>query len=314
LILIDDGSDNNMKLFTKLVDDPKYDNMVLYDNNYNIMNDILGYSIMFGRIDKVNYMLNKFDKLDPYGLFHKEIYSFFGCAFQTKNVNTIQWIINTYPDVFCILDYHFIFEHYVDSSCIPILNMIYEKQPIIIKVYGNLLIKHGKKDEKFIEYLLGFPSITLSSESITHNLHYLTPGMVDKLLSRYNIDSLEHDQLVELTANMYFSNNILLLDHFLVKYPHLLRYDETHIENLFKLCVLNGAQGTSKKLVAEKKIDVNKVISSIKRYDYIRYSLHLYSDFEIGMRMRELSGLGEKKTRDALMDFNFYNYTIVANE
>lgn len=237
-----------------------------------ILNDTLGYAIVHGKIDMVLYLLKNYPKLDPYGTFHEELYTFFEVAFCEKNERAIRWILEAHSDALLILDINNIFCDYDDETCIPVLDLLFGQYPALQRKAHRILENAiGKNNEKLIYYLFEKVSkMKISPECILSRLCNLSQSTLEILFKKIpDLNNMLHrcksDDLISMTACLYSHDNVGLIQYFKMHFPLLLQYHEEKIVHLLKICLSNDALNASKILIEDKIIDVKNVLSDTLR-------------------------------------------------
>lgn len=296
LTLLNDKSDNLTNLFIYIIDLDVFKKVTKQSPEFVILNDTLGYALQHGKIQIAEYLLKRFDLLDPYATFDGETFTFFEIAFSEKNLKSMEWILEKYPDALVTFDIEDVFYNYKYKNCIPALDFLLKRYPSLNRKTEIILQNAITNDEvELIDYIFEtVPNMNLTSSVITKGFHNMRPETADLVLSKTSVEIFDNEHIIGMTACMYSHNNFVLLKHFQKKYPSLLKYNEDKVVALYKICISKDALEAADILVVEKDIDPTTVLVDILTdssftFDKNRYNLHY--DFYLNFK----NDIDEKK-------------------
>jgi len=247
------------------------------------MNDLFGYCLMNNHPEYAEYLMKDFDHncIDPYGTYDGESYGLLQLAFMEGAIDSMTWILKTFPDCVVFLDFNEIFGEYNGSRYIPAIELLCAQYPVLSRKLGdtmNATVGKDKIDFDFLRYLIG-KSVQVDREAIDRNAHKFTPEIF-KLIGAANANEEHREHIVN---SVYMINNIDLAKYlvdiqgFEIKdknqlATYCIRYDANdttkllldtmNVNDLFKSVCVDGWSSNilNHNIQGLKKLDNNEVI------------------------------------------------------
>ncbi len=185
------------------------------------------------------------------------------------------------------IDIEGLFYEYKTEKCIPILDMILIRFPML-KVKLNIILTNALRSADFelVKYVFDKnPHINLFKEDLLiYNLMFVTPEIAKFILNNLNVQTLQKltqdkKKLNSFTLFMYYVNNVNLIEYIKNDQPALLEYDYDLVK-LFMLCLYNESFDSAQILQKDFEINVKDIFIDLfltRTYNYIQTNWDIYT-------------------------------------